>query len=112
MRLAQIQRVEKESPPPGARSGKVRLQRSLDTSYRSRGAAVVTVPQLLMFTDPRCISRSVIYMEYWWGSNSGLYADVHVFSEYIYECAYVHIVLKHVLNGRFVFYILHLRACN
>ena len=51
-------------------------------------------------------------MEYWWGSNSGLYADVYFFSEYIYECAYVYIVLKHVLNGRFVFYIWHLRACN
>lgn len=36
----------------------------------------------------------------------------YFFSECISVCLCVHYVLKHVLNGRFVFYILPLRKCN
>lgn len=105
---AQIQGVEKKTPTPGVRSGKVRLQGSLDTSkaWLTRVCYRHSLFQLLMFTDLRCNSVIVICMEYWWESISGLYAKVHsIFSQNVYQCAYVYIMFQNMYRMADLYFI-------
>lgn len=108
----------REKATPGVRSSKSDCKGAWTQASLTRGCCYNQLPQLLMFTDHPTTQRhlSVICIEHWWESSSGLYANVYpVFSLNLFECAYglcIHDVLKHVLSGKFVFPILYLGGCN